>query len=517
MSRKATKQTRSRSKPKANPSRRKAKQVVDPNAQYESGQLWSPRRSYVRGFVRDARFDADSMTRNEILRKARYWERNSAIVNRLADLFEQYTVGPRGLTMIPSSSDEAWNQRASEFWDEWCRTPVVDQPYNFATVQSLLSRTWMVDGEAFVIKTRGRPRPDGPSYPRIQLMESHRCSTPMDQFGSSSIIDGIQIETTEPAAGRPLTYFFRQVADTTDVWNPIPASEVIHIHEPSRIGMYRSLSMLYPVLNDLHDLEDLQLLEMDAAKDAARVTNVIKTKTGEVDQRNLRRARLTGTGTQGTSGGSSVTRDAYYDDVFEGRAKVLKHDDEFQQFVSQRPSVAQQQYWDYLTSKVCAGVGISKLLVFPWSMQGTVTRADLDVAATFFRGRSELLASKFSEIYNYVIYWGTRNDIRLADPPMDWRNVTVRPPRSVNVDVGRNSNALIAEYAAGWRTLEGICLELGEDYRKVLNQRGKELKLARQIEIANELPPGTLISSTLDALKQAATQPQEKPSLAANV
>src|SRR5688572_3483546 len=57
---------------------------------YEAGQLWSSRRSYLPGWTRDARFDADSATCTEIRRKARYFERNNAIVNRLADLFEQY-------------------------------------------------------------------------------------------------------------------------------------------------------------------------------------------------------------------------------------------------------------------------------------------------------------------------------------------------------------------------------------------------------------------------------------------
>lgn len=474
---------------------------------YEAGQSWSDRRSYVPGYVRDARFDANQATQWEIVRKSRYFERNNAIVNRLADLFEQYTVGPTGLRFVPGSSDEEWNERAKEWWGTW--TPVCDLTslQTFGTIQSLTARSWMIDGEIFIVKTRGRIRQDGQSFPRIQLVERHRVRTPDIQSNNPSIIDGVEIDER----GRPIAYW---IADGQDEENfrRIEASMVVHVGEPSRVGMYRSLPMLYPVLNDLHDLDDLQMLEMDAAKAAASVTEVIKTKSGELSADDLRRARFAIDGNQGTSGGSLHERSQYYQDVFRGRAKVLRHNDEYEQFMSNRPSVATRDYWDYLTSKVCAGVGISKLLVFPWSMQGTVTRADLDVANAFFRSRSAILASKFTDVWLYVMDWATQNVRELSDPPADWKKVSVRPPRSVNVDVGRNAAALISEYEAGWRTLEQICGELGEDWRDVLRQRAVERRKARELEKEFELREGELIGAVLEAVKQSnASELQQQP------
>ena len=139
-------------------------------------------------------------------------------------------------------------------------------------------------------------------------------------------------------------------------------------------------------------------------------------------------------------------------------------------------------------------------------MQGTVTRADLDVMATFFRSRSSVLASKFTDVYEYVMGWAVANVLDVSDPPPDWRRVTVRAPRSVNVDVGRNAQALIAEYAAGWRTLESICAELGEDWVEVLRQRAVERKEARELEQEFGLAPGELISAALEAIKQSTSQ-----------
>ena len=475
--------------------------IVD---RYEAGRRWDPRRSTIPGYYQDARLDASQMERTEIVRKARYFERNNGLVNKLADLFEQYTVGPSGLKFVPASSNPEWNKAARDNWNTWCTMPDISSLWSFATIQSLGSRSWLVDGELFVVKTSGRVRSDQQSFPRIQLVETHRVETPPSAYGDPTIYDGIKLDKT----GRPVEYYVREGSGLDERHVAYPASSIVHIGEPSRPGMYRCLPMLYPVLNDLHDLDDLQLLEMDAAKEAAKTTNVIKTKSGEVSDEDLRRQRFKIAGAQGTSGGSDQVRTQYYEDVFQGRAKVLKHGDEFAQFISSRPSVAQQQYWDYLLAKICAGVGISKLLVVPSSMQGTVVRADLDVASSWFRARSAVMAGKWTEVYHYVTEWGTRNTRSMSDPPHDWKKVTVRPPRTVNVDVGRNATALIAEYKAGWRTLEEICGELGSDWEEVLTQRGTEMARAKEIEEEFKLAPGVLIEAVLEATKADQQQQQ---------
>lgn len=479
-------------------------------ARYEAGQRWSPRRSTLPGWVQDARFDADQMTRLEIVRKARYFERNSALVNRLADLFEQYTVGPCGLKFIPASSDQEWNARAAVWWEGWSKYCDLSSLQTFGTVQSLCARSWAIDGEVFIVKTYGKPRPKQQSYPRIQLVETHRVKTPAGMYGDPKIIDGIQVDER----GRPAIYWVDQGDGAIEEnFKGVPSDQIVHVGEPSRPGMLRYLPLLYPVLNDLHDLDDLQMLEMDAAKEAAQTTSVIKTKSGELSAEDFRRVRfLNDSATQGTSGGSAKERSQYYEDVFRGRVKVLRNGDDYAQHASARPSIVTQDYWDRIESKVCAGFGISKLLVYPWSMQGTVTRADLDVAATFFRSRSAVLAYKFTEIWQWVMGWAVQNVLELADPPADWRKVTVRPPRSVNVDVGRNATALIAEYEAGWRTLEEICAELGNDWREVLRQRGVERAAAREVEQEFGLSTGELIGAALEAIKQTQqqqTQPTE--------
>lgn len=457
---------------------------------YESGMRFGTARRWLHGFVQDARYDADQATRWEIIRKSRYFEQNSGLMHRLCDLFEQYTVGPNGLQMIPASSDPAWNLAASAWWKQWCKYPDACSRQPLAMLQSLVARLWFVDGECFILKTYGKDAPDRPAWPRIQIIETHRVGTPgdsVDQEGKT-MFDGVRLDQR----GRPIGFWVKD-GFSDEKYRPISADMLIQVFEPSRPGMYHGLPMSYAVLNDFHDLDDLQLLEMQAAKQAAQESLIIKTKTGELESEEdyLRAGNNplapTNLNPQRTDG--PQTKNEYYESVFGARARVMQHDDDIQQLVSQRPSVAVQAYWDFMLSKICAGVGISKLLVYPSSMQGTVVRADLDTANAFFRSRSAVLAAAFTEVYLFVMDWATKNVQELSEPPVDWREVTVRPPRAVNVDIGRNSQAMLAELKAGTRNYPSIFAEQGEDWKVELRKAAEAAKLIHDLAIEFGVEP----------------------------
>ncbi len=109
-------------------------------------------------------------------------------------------------------------------------------------------------------------------------------------------------------------------------------------------------------------------------------------------------------------------------------------------------------------------------------MQGTVTRADLDVANAFFRARSAVIACAMRQLYLWCMEYAVKYDRALDGTPKDgsWNKAIVRPPRAVNVDVGRNSAAILAELEAGTRTFQDIYAENGEDWRQQLRQKAEE-------------------------------------------
>ncbi len=474
---------------KATPARRKPaksrRKLAPVEARYEAASQTFFDRSWIPAALQDARFDLDSYTRLELVRRSRYWERNNAIVNRLADVFEQYTVGHAGLQVIPNSPDEEdWNQSASRWWADWSKWPDVASGLGLGVIQSVMARTWFVDGEVFVYKTFSRET----GRPRIQLIEGHRIGTPpeMRTQEGRGIIDGIEFATDAGGqpVGRPQRYWLRTDSisfysgqwsnSTGQTWEPIDGDRIIHLFEPTRPGMVHGPPFLYPVMNDLHDLDDLQFLEMKAAKSNADVANVVTNKTGEANVTASRRQKWQIQSQD--KDGNPVNKQAplFYETTLGGRTIYVSNGEKFEQFKSDRPAVATKEYWDYLVRKICAGVGISALLVLPFSLQGTVTRADMDVAASFFRSRSSVLAGVLREIYLWAMSWAVKYDRALDGAPREWWHCTIRPPRSVVVDLGRNSWALTEELDKGIRTAQDVCAEMGHDWRAVYRQRAVE-------------------------------------------
>lgn len=466
---------------------------------YEAGRRFQyGDRSHVWSYVTDARFDATQATRIELTRKIRYFEQNSPLVQKLADLFEMYTVGPNGLVMSPASSDDAWCDAAKTFYSDWGQSPDLCSLLPISVLQSLSARLWFIDGECFILKTRTSTPP---YRPRIQLIESHRVGTPgdMSHLEGVTIVDGVEMDKK----GRPVAYYVQDGFEAGQ-YSRIPADDIIHIHEPSRVGMVRGITPFYAVLNTLHDMDDLQRMEMVVAKDQADDSKIIKTATGEVTD--PEDPNGWNTQTESSSSGQANPLTEYYRRTFGPTVKVMKIGDEIDRGGPERPTVVQQWYWKFICEEICNGVGIPLVMVFPDSMQGTVYRGVLDMANAFFRSRSAVLASAWRQVWEYAIEFGSKIDVSIADKPVDWKRVNVRPPRAVNVDVGRNSSAMLSELESGTRTFSSVYAEIGEDWREQLEQRAREASYINELARKHKVPPQSITQLAVSSMKTAKTQ-----------
>lgn len=463
-----------------------------------SAARWSGERSRLHTTLQDARLDLSRATRQELVRKSRYWQCESGLYQKLCDLWEQYVSGPDGLSIVSASSSDEWNIAADREFAAWSRFPDIQSLQPFSVLTSLVARTWFVDGECFVMKVTGDS-----GRPRLQIIESHHVYTPGSESKREGVgvIDGVEVDGN----GRPIGYWI----ETQSGWMLVPADRMLHVFEPHRPCQYRGIPMVSSVLNDLHDLEDLQRFEMIAAKDSATISNVIQKKSGELTRTGLTRSRFAIGQTSAT--GSTVNENVveYVASRLPGRTVGLPEGDTIQQFQSTRPSIASQQYWDYITSKICAGVGISKLLVFPTSMQGTVVRADLDTQDAFFRSRSSVLQSFAVAVREYVVTAALRFQPALRDLPGDWQSVSVQAPRSVKVDVGYNSQAAIAEIQNGLGTRQEFFGQRGRNWRRELRQSAIEVAELKRLADEFGVSPREIDQNLSDNAQSANQQPIE--------
>lgn len=468
--------------------------------QIDSAQF-SPSRSWRGTALQDAKLDVTKAHRMVLQAKSRDWELASALYQCLATTHGQYTVGT-GIQLPAASSDSEWNKAADEEWETAKPILNLESRLGFDSDQGIAARRDFIEGEVFFLLTS-----EGP-YARYQMIESHRCKTPpaFESEEGKTVVDGVRID---PATNRPLGYYFL----TGEKFVFQDAANVVHMYDPDRAQQYRGIPRCTASLNVLHDLQDLRALTMKAAKDAEDLSTIYKTANGELPaslasmaQRFKSVSQPNGTPSAATPSVLDRKRE-YYQSARGGSNIVLAQGDDVIQHIPARPGEETRNYWRLLAEDVCADAKIPLSMVYPDSMQGTVFRGSLDSFAAYCRGVTSVYALHFTRIRNYVIRRNSAFNPKLAKLPKDWQKVSPGTVRAPNVDIGRNSNAVISELKSGLRTFSGIAAELGKDGRQLLREKAQEIAFIK--ELATEY--GVTPNEISDAIEQAVAQPTLAP------
>lgn len=132
--------------------------------------------------------------------------------------------------------------------------------------QAKLRHTARPDGADMVHRRRNiRVEVDGPvGAGACNSSRAIWCARPRDRRKIRRWVDGLLTDTN----GRPTGYAVHSEEESGKykLVEVVPAERVWHLFEPQRPCQYRGISFLAPVLNALHDLDDLWKLEMEVAK-----------------------------------------------------------------------------------------------------------------------------------------------------------------------------------------------------------------------------------------------------------
>lgn len=506
---------------------------------YEGAIPGGPDRSWLPALVRDARFDANSFSRYEMLRKILYFERNSWLVQHLRDTFIKWVIGPNGLNVVPNSSDHEWNLRMQEVYLEWCERPCLDSTLTMAQVHRLEAGTYHLLGEAFCNETRIKEK-GKPSRPAIQLIDCHRCSSPGVEYSAreeEDLVDGVQLGT-DGLTGKvtiPIGYWVRE-GFSGDAWTMRSTEQLQHIFDPERIGMYRGITPYHANIQTLHEIFDLERFEMQRAYANAEEAKVWETWNGEIpgSPSQAMRGKWNGTSGQGAANDNDVQkRLELYRKIIGPRTIAVRPNEKVTYPSNPSPSAATQWLWRYKIGQICRAVDMPLLLVFPEaveSMQGTTSRGIYADACQGFKGKFPLFANAAKRKYRFFANWARYNDPRCADAPADWGKCTVEPTKDVDVDVGNNSAAKLAEYAAGTTSLERIAGAMGTTARTLTYQKAMDVALVKIVakevsaKMGVEVLPEEIMGNLADiaqklaqaqAAETAANPPEEREAIAA--
>ena len=420
---------------------------------YESVN-WSPRRGSVPGASpTDARNELTPGVRTELVRKSRYMHKNSGFVRELVANMAIYSTGD-GIRVQAQSPDPQWNRTAEAYFAMWSPRCEVTRRFSFEECQALVCRGMDIDGEYFIHKTR-----DTQGEPRIQLIESHRVG---DQFGSQETIDGVGLD----AWGAPV--FYRTLEDNGKT-RDLPATSILHIHEPEWAGGVRSHPTIQHSINHLLDEMELLALEKHAVKDNADVSRILKTARGELDDNG---DFVVGAGAAAGESSDPVSLQK----IVGGKLVALKPDESLDSFQSNRPSPTFTGFLEHLRRDSALGMIPFEFAADSSKIGGAGVRLIVAKADRRFSFRQMILERRMIRpVWTYVI--GDAISRGLLPPIEGWWKICTVPPKRVTVDAGREAQQNRADVEMGLKTLSDHFQELGADFGEEIERRASDAKL----------------------------------------
>ena len=412
---------------------------------FDSAKI-SPRRGNPPGaYPTDAKNELPSYTRNELIRRARYLEKNSGHIRGTLRDMKVYGIGD-GIRPNAKSSNSEWNRNAEEYFRTWSRRCDITNRFSFREVQALVSRAIDVDGEVFVIKTY-----DIHKQPKIQVVETHRL---VSEVPEENLQHGIKFDKH----GDPLFYYFK--ANDGKV-QKVPARAVLHIFEPERVSYVRAFPNIQHSILDVLDRNEILALEKQKVKLISDIARTITSESSNIDD---------DPDFTINAESSSETNPRDIERKFGGKSFRLQPGEKLEAFESNIPSPTFSGFLAELQRSSSLGVLPYEFAVDPSSVGGAGVRLVLSKAQRYIDDRGRTLDERLNyPIWMFVIGHAISNGI--LENQIDWHKVSWTHPKRATVDAGREEQQQRLNVESGLKTLEQAYSELGLDFESEMQTR----------------------------------------------
>jgi lambda family phage portal protein len=425
----------------------------------------SEERGWVYAQAQDSKVDLSSYDRTRLMALSRKCFYNNAIVRGAVRDKAMYSVGS-GIGIRPQamSGDQAWDDAAEQWWENWARSPEISGRHDMRSLQMLVSEAIDRDGEIFAVLTA---KSDG--APAVQIVESHRIESPDTAAGNAGVVDGVKLDKFQ----RPLGYFIGEGDEYPRRHREIKADVMLHVYEPERSDQVRGYPAIGVALNSVLDRDELLRFEMMAAKAGSSIGLVIKNATGNIGAEGF-------LGDFSKDSNGNLTRETIFGG---GLVPRMKSTEDIQSFVMNRPNEKLDKHLEQYIRAAAIGLGLPYEFVWDTSAIGGVAqRFIIQKAARCFAARQDVLVNAFlSKLWRYAI----ARAISRRELPMvaGWHQVGWQTPRSITVDVGREATARRDDVKAGLMTLSDFFGEQGLDWKEAVAEIAAEREFAADLGV----------------------------------
>lgn len=223
-----------------------------------------------------------------IREQARWLDNNHDLVIGLLDKLEERIVGKQGIVVDPQpmlkngllAVDFSRQIRAA--WAEWSVSPDVTGKFTRPSLERLMARTWLRDGEVFAQLVQGEApglnKPNGIPY-WLEALEPDFVPLELNDPGKS-LTQGVYLNDwgapTKYAVYKNLAAKGLLLGDTKD----IAADNMLHLKFTRRLHQVRGNSLLTGILIRLSAMKEYEDSELTAARIAAALGMYIKKGDG---------------------------------------------------------------------------------------------------------------------------------------------------------------------------------------------------------------------------------------------
>jgi lambda family phage portal protein len=431
--------------------------------------------------------------RVELLKRSRDLAENVGLVRGLLMKFASHCAG--NISYQARTESPKVNTDVEAYWNDWWDKCDLSGRHTGSFLMQIAMMSMLRDGDFLFVLVRSQ---DGTL--KLQGIEADRLGDPNRTYTSLNLISGIHIDQE---TGSPVGYdiYLRTYGNAYIFQTTIPASQAFHLYDPLRIDQYRGVSAFHTAINDCVDIYEIIASEKMAAKYASSQAGIIKRNNNNASDL------------------STLTNDLNADNqgikletIEPGKVSYLEvNEDIIFPDGPSRPSGAFAEFHKILLRNICMGVGIPySFAVDPSSMSGPTARLEMQQAGRTFRRYQKLLEDRvLRPLKNIVIADGVARGLIANNLGSKSTKGIFNFGANVSIDLGRESQANIAEFRAGLTSASSIYSEKGLDFESSMRQRALEAKLIDDLAKQYGVQPSAISDTVLGSIQQP-TQDQSQ-------
>jgi capsid protein len=407
----------------------------------------------------------------------------------------------------PATGNRTYDAIVADYFHAWCKSCDVTGRHSFRKLIQLLAEMRPCYGDAGLILRRTA------AGLKVEAVAGDRIGNPNEMIGQyPNYLSGVVVDDM----GAPEAFrIFRvqqdgQYVDPTD----IPAASFCHYFDPFRADQYRGVTDFHAVLKTCRMLKEILEAEMVGVRFASQQAALVFTERGAANPRNLFQPSSNEVGANGQRPQQEESKI--------GTIQYLYNGDKVETMPA-RPSSAFTGFVDELKDDIALGLGgyPGGVLWGTADYKGPSVRAEFAQADRVNQRHQGLLEDKvLSRVSSAVILDAIATGI-IPPPTRNSGETTEQaivratrgsfrfPPR-LTIDVGRETQARLAELSMGIMSPQEIAAEDGMDAYVRATQKADFAAFAAELAESRDVPESSIF---LPAGQQLPSTPAQAASI----